>query len=393
MSLQPASVPAARTCGPKPRGERSLNRTLLPQKGYGHDMTGSHSRRKLDHLLICIEEDVLAKGTGTDLNRYRLRHCALPELNLRDVDLGTEFLGKHLKAPLLVSAMTGGTARARMINRNLAQAAQAFGIAMGVGSQRAAIEDPSQTPTYQIRDVAPDILLFANVGAVQLNYGYGLAECRQAVEMIGADALILHLNPLQEALQPHGNTDFSGLLLKIEAICRDIEVPVIAKEVGWGISASVAHELARAGIAALDVAGAGGTSWSEVEKHRSRNGLQHRIAAHFADWGIPTAEAIHEIRTTLPDIPLIGSGGIQSGPEAAVALALGADLIGLARPLLKAATVSAKAVHEELEVLVEGLRTALFAAGVGDIASLRSHPLKEAQRSSASGMVTRGDST
>ena len=399
MSLQHVSLSAARSDGPDPvphcktRGQRSLNRTLFPQKGYGRDMTRSHSRRKLDHLLICIEEDVLAKGTSTGLERYRLRHCALPELALCDVDLSTKFLGKQLKAPLLVSAMTGGTARARMINRNLAQAAQAFGIAMGVGSQRAAIEDHSQIPTYQVRDVAPDILLFANIGAVQLNYGYGLAECRQAVEMIGADALILHLNPLQEALQPLGNTDFSGLLLKIEAICRDIEVPVIAKEVGWGISASVAHHLAGAGVAALDVAGAGGTSWSEVEKHRSRNGLHHRIAADFARWGIPTAQAIHEIRTALPDIPLIGSGGIQSGPEAAVALALGADLVGMARPLLKAATVSAKAVHEQLGVLVEGLRTALFAAGIRDIASLRSHPLQEAHRTSSCGTVAGGDST
>jgi len=312
MSLQHATLPVAITYGPKPRGQRSLSRTLLPQKGYGRDMTGSHSKRKLDHLLICIEEDVLAKGTSTGLGRYRLRHCALPELDLSDVDLSTEFLDKPLKAPLLVSAMTGGTARARMINRNLAQAAQGFGIAMSVGSQRAAIEDHSQIPTYQVRDVAPDILLFANVGAVQLNYGYGLAECRQAVEMIEADALILHLNPLQEALQPHGNTDFSGLLPKIEAICRDIQVPVLVKEVGWGISASVAHQLAGAGIAALDVAGAGGTSWSEVEKHRSRNGLQHRIAAHFANWGIPTAQAIREISTALPDMPLIASGGIRS---------------------------------------------------------------------------------
>jgi len=353
-------------------------------------MASSHSRRKLDHLLICIEQDVSTQGTSTGLERYRLRHCALPELNLRDIDLGSRFLGKHLKAPLLVSAMTGGTARAREINRSLARAAQAFGIAMGVGSQRTAIENQQQVSTYQVRDIAPDILLFANLGAVQLNYGYGLAECRQAVEMIEADALILHLNPLQEALQPHGNTDFSRLLHKIEAICCEIEVPVIVKEVGWGISASVARKLAGAGVAALDVAGSGGTSWSEVEKHRSRGGLLHRIAADFANWGIPTSQAIREIRDALPDLPLIGSGGIQSGPEAAVALALGADLVGLARPLLKAATVSAEAVQEQLEVLIEGLRIALFAAGIPDMASLKGLSLEEPQQYSSYRPPSRG---
>lgn len=339
-------------------------------------MANSHASRKLDHLRICAEEDVAARGTSTGLERYRLTHCALPELDLNEIDLSTRFLGKMLKAPLLISAITGGTAQAHQINLNLAEAAQALGIAMSVGSQRAAIEDPSQIPTYEVRSVAPDALLFANLGAVQLNYGYGITECRQAVQMIEADALILHLNPLQEALQPDGNTDFAGLLEQIAAICQGLEVPVIVKEVGWGLSESVARQLADAGVAVLDVAGAGGTSWSEVEKHRAENDLQHRVATHFANWGIPTAEAILQARRGAPELPIIASGGIRTGPEAAIALALGADLVGLAGPLLPPATISPEAVQDELHVLIEGLRIAMFAAGVPDIPSLTTTPLE-----------------
>jgi isopentenyl-diphosphate delta-isomerase len=341
-------------------------------------MVNSHASRKLDHLRICTEEDVAPRGTTTGLQGYRLTHCALPELDLNNVDLSTRFLGKMLMAPFLISAITGGTAQARQINLNLAKAAQDLGIAMSVGSQRAAIEDSDQIATYQVRCVAPDVLLFANLGAVQLNCGYGLDECRQAVHMIDADALILHLNPLQEALQADGNTNFAGLLDRIGAICRDLEVPVIVKEVGWGISGYAARQLADAGVAVLDVAGAGGTSWSEVEKHRASSDLQHRVAAHFANWGIPTAEAILQAAGGAPGLPIIASGGVRTGPEAAVALALGADLVGLAGPLVAPATVSAGAVLEELNVLIEGLRIAMFAAGLPDIPSLQTARLEPA---------------
>ena len=347
-------------------------------------MPDSHTRRKLDHLRICSEEDVSARNITAGFERYRLTHRALPELDLREIDLNTHFLGKELRAPLLISAITGGTAQARQINLNLADAAQALGIAMSVGSQRAAIEDPDQIPTYQVRSVAPDVLLFANLGAVQLNYGYGLAECRQAVEMIAADALILHLNPLQEALQPDGNVNFAGLLDKIGGICRDLDVPVIVKEVGWGLSVAVARQLADFGVAVLDVAGAGGTSWSEVEKHRAQNELQRRIAAHFARWGIPTAEAIAQAHRGAPGLPIIASGGVRTGPEAAIALALGADLVGLARPLLVPATVSTEAVQDELQVLIEGLRIAMFAAGLRDIPALKTAPLQRVSGRTAS---------
>jgi len=338
-------------------------------------MPTSHARRKLDHLRICTDRDVSSELT-TGLERYRLPHCALPEMALQDVDLSTRFLGKALRAPVLISAMTGGTARAAQINRNLAAAAQALGVAMCVGSQRAALEDPRYAATYRVRAVAPDVLLFANLGAVQLNYGYGPHECRRAVEMIGADALVLHLNPLQEALQPRGNTDFAQLLRKIAALCRELPVPVIAKEVGWGISEAVARQLAEAGVAALDVAGAGGTSWSQVEKERSDGTLQQRVAASFAGWGIPTAESIQQARRAAPQLPLIASGGMRTGPEAAVALALGADLVGLALPLLAPATISAETVVDELRVLIEGLRIAMFACGARNIAALQAIALE-----------------
>jgi isopentenyl-diphosphate delta-isomerase len=325
----------------------------------------------MDHLRICAEHEVGSGALSTGLDDYRLVHRALPELNLDQVALDIKFLGKLLRAPLLISAITGGAPQARQINLNLAEAAQALGLAMGVGSQRAAIEDPSLEATYQVREVAPDALLFANLGAVQLNYGYGVQECRRAVEMIGADALVLHLNPLQEALQPNGNTRFAHLLDRIAAVCQHLEVPTIVKEVGWGICESVVRQLAQVGVAAVDVAGAGGTSWSEVEKYRARTDLQQRVAEHFVDWGIPTAEAIIQARRAAPDLGVIGSGGIRTGPQAAVALALGADLVGLAGPLVVPATVSAQAVEDELTVVIEGLRVAMYAAGLPDIAALK----------------------
>lgn len=334
-------------------------------------MPDSHARRKLEHLRICIEDDVSARTLGSGLQSYQLHHCALPELDLAEVDLTTRFLGHDLRAPLMVSAMTGGTSEARKINHNLAAAAQALGLAMCVGSQRAAIEDPRLAHTYQVRDAAPGIMLCANLGAVQLNYGYGPTECQQAVDMIDADALVLHLNPLQEALQPGGNANFSGLIEKIAAVCSSLAVPVVVKEVGWGLSEHVVCKLCEAGVSAVDVAGAGGTSWSEVEKRRAQTTLGERVATAFREWGIPTAQAILEARRAAPELPIIASGGVQTGPDAAVALALGADLVGLARPLLRPATTSAQSVQDELTVLTEGLRVAMFCAGTRDVPALK----------------------
>jgi isopentenyl-diphosphate delta-isomerase len=230
--------------------------------------------------------------------------------------------------------MTGGTSEAQRINRHLAEGAQAAGLAMGLGSLRAAIEAPHLADTFRVRDLAPDVLLFANLGVAQLNTGFGVRECQRAVELVEADALFLHLNPLQEALQADGDTDWRGLLGKVGTVCREVEVPVVAKEVGWGISAEVARRLVEVGVAVIDVAGAGGTSWSQVEMYRAPTERRRRLCAQFADWGIPTAEALVELKAALPGIPVIASGGLRSGMDLAKVLALGADLGGLAGPWL-----------------------------------------------------------
>jgi isopentenyl-diphosphate delta-isomerase len=328
-------------------------------------------RRKGDHIRINLDEDVQSKGITSGLERYRLIHQALPELDLADVDTGTTFLGRRLQAPILISSMTGGIERGREINLRLARAAQALGCAMGVGSQRAAIEDPALANLFRVREVAPDVLLLANLGAVQLNYGYGVEQCRRAVEMIEADALILHLNPLQETLQPEGNVNFAGLLSRIEEVCRALGAPVIVKEVGWGISTRVARQLADAGVAAIDVAGAGGTSWSEVERHRAPTARRRRVSGAFAGWGISTAESLRLARQGAPSLPLIASGGLRDGIDAAKAIALGAELVGYASPLFAAAAESQEAAHEELGGIVDELRISMFCCGARDLTALR----------------------
>lgn len=326
--------------------------------------------RKTDHIRINLEEDVRS-GLTTGLERYRFVHRALPEVDLDAVDLAQELFGRRLRAPLLISSMTGGAAEAEAINLALAEAAQETGIAMGVGSQRAALEHPELSGTFQVRRAAPDILLLANLGAIQLNYGYGVDECRRAVEMIEADALILHLNALQEAVQPEGETRFAGLLGRIEAVCRALPVPVIAKEVGWGFSEKDARRLADVGVAAVDVAGAGGTSWSQVEMHRAQDPAQRRLAAAFIDWGIPTAEAILNVRRAAPNLAVIASGGLRSGVDVAKCLALGARLGGMAGPFLKAAVHSPKTVVDVINEMRREVQVCMFASGAGSIDALQ----------------------
>ena len=333
-----------------------------------------HSLRKSEHLNINLNHNVQSREITTGFENYYFIHQALPELDACLIDLSANLFNKRLKAPVIISAMTGGTAEAQRINENLARAAQAVGVGMGVGSQRAALDDPQLVQSYKVRHMAPDILLFANLGAVQLNYGYGTEHCRRAVDMIEADALVLHLNPLQEALQPGGNTDFSGLLSKIERVCGELSVPVLVKEVGWGISESVARRLAQAGVAGIDVAGAGGTVWSEVERLRAGNKVSQNLTDAFASWGIPTAESIKMVRRGAPGLPLIASGGIRHGLDIAKAIALGADAVGLAAPLLKVANLSSEAVIEALEELVEGLRLAMFCSGASDVNVLKGSP-------------------
>ena len=326
--------------------------------------------RKADHIRINLEEQVSSSLT-TGLENFRFRHEALPDLNLDEVDLTQRLFGKTLQVPLLISSMTGGTEEAGQINLNLARAAHHSGIAMGVGSQRAALEDPELVRTFQVRAAAPDILLFANLGAVQLNYGYGLDECQRAVAMIEADALILHLNSLQEAVQPEGDTRFKGLLKEIEQVAAKVGVPVIAKEVGWGISGKTARRLVDSGVSAIDVAGAGGTSWSQVEMYRAETDSQARIAAQFIGWGIPTAEAIVQVKEAVPGIPIIASGGLRSGMDIAKAIALGASLGGMAGPFLKAAAQSEEAVLALIDETSRLIQTVMFGAGVGTLSGLQ----------------------
>lgn len=331
-----------------------------------------HQSRKAEHINICLEEWVESGEIDTGLSNYRFMHEALPEIDLDEVNTSIQLFGHDISAPLLISSMTGGCIEGERINFALAEAAQELNIPMGVGSQRVAILNRELAPTFQVRSVAPDIVLFANLGAIQLNNGFGVDECRAAVDMISADALILHLNPLQESVQSGGNTNFSGLAAKIEEICSKLEVPVVVKEVGQGISEKTARLLRDAGVAGIDTAGAGGTSWALVESHRSRNGSEKtHIGETFASWGIPTAESIQMCRRVAPQLLLIGSGGIRSGLNAAKAIALGSDMAGFALPLLKAAANGTDTVVELLKQYRDELKTAMFCVGARTVEQLR----------------------
>jgi len=327
-------------------------------------------QRKADHIKINLEQDVRSALT-TGLENYHFIHEALPELDLGRIDPSLSLFGKRLAAPILISSMTGGTAEAETLNLRLAKAAQEMKVAMGVGSQRAAMEHPEQAKTFQVRRVAPDILLFANLGAVQLNYGYNIEHCRRAVDMIEADALILHLNPLQEAVQDAGDTNFTGLVKKIEEVCNKIEVPVIAKEVGWGISERTARLLADCGVSAIDVAGAGGTSWSQVEMHRAPDEFTRELAATFIGWGIPTADSILNVKKVVPDMTIFASGGLKDGLDIAKCIALGATLGGMAGQFLKAAAVSTEKAVEMMRLTKRQIEVTMFACGVEKLEGLK----------------------
>jgi len=346
---------------------RKLLRTL-----HGTPADRSTPSRKAEHLRINIECDVAAKGVSSGFDAYALTHRALPEMDLAEVDTSVELFGRRLAVPLLVSCMTGGTPQARDINRRLARVAQRYGMAMGLGSARALLERPELLETYDVRDEAPDIVILANLGAVQLNRGYDAAQCRRLVQMQRADALVLHLNPLQEALQPEGDTCFAGLLDRIARLCERSQVPIVVKEVGWGIAPGDVRALFDAGVAAIDVAGAGGTSWSEVERERIGEPWRARVARAFAGWGIPTAQCLVAAREAAPEQTLVASGGIRDGVDAVKALALGADLVGVAGPFLRAAAAGEDEAASLACELVETLRVAMFALGVRTPRELRS---------------------
>lgn len=330
--------------------------------------------RKADHVRISLEENVQSAAL-TGFDGLHFNHLALPEIDWADISLATTFLGRRLGAPLLISSMTGGLDKGLIINRHLAAAAQKLSLPMGVGSQRIGLAQPDSMQTFQVRDVAPDILLLANLGAVQLNDGFGPKECRQLVDAIGANGLILHLNPLQEAVQPEGDRNWRGLLPKISQVCDGLDVPVIVKETGCGISGELAAQLQRAGVAAVDVAGLGGTSWALIESMRASDPHQRVLGQTFANWGIPTSEALLSCKHHAPDLPLIASGGMRTGLDVAKALALGAGLAGLAHPLLQPALQSAEAVEAALTQIQLELTCALFCLGLTSPSALPGTPL------------------
>ena len=309
--------------------------------------------------------------------RWELAPRALPEMDLRDVDTRVTFLGHRLNVPIIIASMTGGTAEATHINRNLARAAQALGAAMAVGSQRIMLENSRMTKSFTcIRDIAPKMLVYGNLGAAQLNEGFNAADVQRACEAMGADGMFLHLNALQEAIQAEGNTNFGHLVDQIGAVVREVPFPILVKEVGCGIDAHSARALASVGVAAIDVSGAGGTSWARIEGLRATDPRRARMGAVFGEWGTPTAVALRDCRRALPVHPLIASGGIRNGLEAAKALAMGANMVALAGPLLKAAQQSADAVIAALDALMAELRVAMFASGARDVASLAARPLR-----------------
>lgn len=329
------------------------------------------NKRKTEHIELCLTEQVEGVHKTTGLEGVSFVHNALPEINFNEIDLSSTFLGKNVSVPLLVSSMTGGSELADEINTHLATAAEKRGWVIALGSTRALLESDSHHESFLIRKHAPTAPIIANIGAVQLNCGYGPKECQEIVDQTGADSLVLHLNTLQEVVQDGGDLDFSNLLPKIKAVCEELTVPVGAKEVGFGIDGAVAKKLSDVGVAYIDVAGAGGTSWSQVEKLRSKDPLRKRSAEAFNSWGIPTKDCLRSVRNELPEILLVASGGMKTGLDAAKALALGANSVGFARKLLEAATKSTEAVEEVMEQIEFELKMTMFGIGALTIEDLK----------------------
>jgi isopentenyl-diphosphate delta-isomerase len=336
-----------------------------------HDMT---ARRKDAHLDLCATEEVAPAENSTLFECVRLVHCAMPELSADEVDLSTSLFGKTLKAPILVTGMTGGTPRAGEVNKQIARVAEEFGLAFGVGSQRAMAERPELTETFAVRDVAPSTVLIGNIGIVQASH-MGLDAIRRLTDSIGADALAVHLNPGQELSQPEGDRDFRKGYETLQGLVKAYGDRLLVKETGCGISPEVARRLTECGVKHLDVSGLGGTSWVRVEQLRSK-GVAQAVGAQFATWGIPTAAAVASVRRAVgPQVKLIASGGMRTGLDVAKALALGADLGGMALPLFRAQQQGGvEAVREAVQVIVTALRQALALTGTKRPSELRVRP-------------------
>lgn len=330
---------------------------------------------KAHHIDACLTPEVeYTKTTGFE--RYDFENQALPEVSLEKIDLSTPLVGKTLKAPLMIAPMTGGIERAHVLNLRLAAAAERHGLAMGVGSQRVGLESEERAAFFRVRSVAPSILLFANFGVGQLAKGWGADHARRAVAMIEADAVYLHMNPIQEAAQG-GDVDFRGLTKHIADLCRELRkdgIPVFAREVGFGVSAAAAKQLIDAGVAGIDCAGAGGTSWAKVEGICAKTERRRKMGLAFGEWGIPTSEAIRQVRSVSTKIPLIATGGLRSGLDLAKALALGADVGAMARPFLVAADQGEDALEAFVEDTLTELRIAMFGIGAANLDALRGTP-------------------
>jgi isopentenyl-diphosphate Delta-isomerase len=337
--------------------------TIDPGDGDGDYGMETRKRRHID---VCLAEAVEYQTVTTGLERYRLPYNALTQTSLGCVDLSTDFLGNRLRAPVLIGAMTGGAELSGTINRNLATAAQQLGIGMMLGSQRIMIGNEPATASFAVRDVAPDVLLIGNIGLAQLGEST-VPDLVRALDRVGADALAVHTNPLQEAMQREGDTDFSGSIARLRDVAATIGYPVLLKEVGHGIGVAAAAELLDCPVAAVDVAGAGGTSWARVEQFVRYGEIRYPA---LAEWGIPTAQALLEVRHTLPDVLVVASGGIRTGMDAAKVLAMGADAVSVARPLLASAIESPGAVVDWLRRFIDELRICLHGCGAANLVAL-----------------------
>lgn len=332
----------------------------------------SIEQRKSEHIQISLNEKVTGDATSTRLESLQFVHNALPEIDFKEISIETAFLDVPCETPFLISSMTGGTALAEKINQNLAIAAEEKGWIFALGSTRALLDSDGFESSFLMRSYAPSIPIIANLGAVQFNYGYGIEECKRIMELTKADMLVLHLNSLQEVLQDNGDTNFKGLLQKIEHICKELDVPVGIKEVGWGIDGNTAERLLQIGVSFIDVAGAGGTSWSQVEKFRTKDPIKKAAAEAFSNWGISTKESIKQVREKTESHPIIASGGLRTGLDGAKAIALGADFVGFGRSILEAATESPEQVIEAMEIREMELRMAMFGIGASSISELQS---------------------
>jgi len=351
----------------------------LEQKSAKHEASANQiGERKNQHIRICLEEDVKAKNITTGFEDVFLIHRALPEINLKEINMGTTVFNHKFSAPIIVEAMTGGTEKSFEINAAIAQAVEELGLGMGVGSQRAALENPKMERTFSIaRKKAPNAFLVANIGGPQTVKEYDIKKVEKAIEMIEADALAIHLNPLQEVVQPEGETSYAGILKKIKEIANALDVPVIVKETGAGIAAEEAYKLKEAGASGIDVAGAGGTSWAAVEYYRAKQRgdlLGQEVGKDLWDWGMPTVISLVEVARSV-DLPVIASGGVRSGQDVAKALALGADLAGLAFPILRPALRSSEEVKRKISSMTHQLRTVMFLVGADSIKRLKESPL------------------